>query len=536
MAGYKETPRQKMIAMIYLVLTSLLALNVSKQMLDAFVVVNESMEITNKTFSDKIDQTYSKFQQQYALNPNKVGFYYQKAEEVQRLSNAMVNYLDSLKYTVIMTTDARTKTLESARSTPLSKIKAKDRFTEPTRFFFGRSTTGEQGTAGALKRKISAFRQQMLGYMDLPSDSDRLGLITEGDFRNADGKKQTWEQHLFYYTVLAADVAILNKMVTEIKNAEFDVVSHLYSQITAEDFKFDKIAAKVIPKSNYILEGDKYEAEVIVAAYDTKGNPEVYYLEGVDTVRDITNARKIEGQSGVVKLNFPATSAGIKKYAGIIRVVSPAGDIQSYSFKDEYIVAKPSLTVSATKMNVLYTSVENPMSISVPGMSSEKIQASMSVGTLTQVPLESGYNYIARIPAGTSGKAVVTVKAEYEGTFRDMGTIEFRVKRVPDPVAYIANVREGKVNKNSLIAAGGIIPRMPEDFDFDLNYIIKSFSFVYQKGIETQQLNGQGNLLSQEMKSIIQSASAGTRVWFENIIAQGPDGERRLASILLELR
>ena len=73
MAGYKETPRQKMIAMMYLVLTALLALNVSKQILDAFIVVNESMETTNAMFSKKLESTISNFKLQYDLNPNKVG-------------------------------------------------------------------------------------------------------------------------------------------------------------------------------------------------------------------------------------------------------------------------------------------------------------------------------------------------------------------------------------------------------------------------------------------------------------------------------
>jgi gliding motility-associated protein GldM len=531
MAGYKETPRQKMIAMMYLVLTSLLALNVSKQIIDAFIVVNESMEITNQTFSSKIDQNYDKFQQQLALNPNKVGPYYKQAEEVRRLSQNMINYLDSLKYAVILTTDARTKTVEQAKTTPLVQIRAVDRFTEPTRFFFGRSTTGEQGTAGALKRRIIEFRQEMLGYMGLPSDSDRLGLVTEGNFRNADGKKQTWEQHLFYYTVLAADVAILNKMITEVKNAEFDVVTHLFNKITAEDFKFDQINAKVIPRSRYVFEGEKYEAEVIVAAYDTKQNPEVYYLDGVDTVRDIKNARKVEGQSGIVNLDFPATSPGIKKYAGIIRVLTPSGDYQSYSFKDEYIVAKPSLTVSATKMNVFYTGVQNPVSVSVPGISTEKIQATLNVGSLTPVTGNMEYNYVAQIPAGTTGEAMVSVKAEYEGTFKDMGSVKFRIKRVPDPEAFIANVKDGPVAKNAILAAGGIIPRMPEGFEFDLNFTITSFTFTSVRQGDVFSFQGQGNILTNEMKSFIQAARPGTKVWLENIIAKGPDGNRRLGTI-----
>lgn len=532
MAGYKETPRQKMIAMMYLVLTSLLALNVSKEIIDTFIVMNESMENTSKTFTTKLDNTYSKFSQQYSLNPNKVGPFWSQAQEVQKLSQDLIDYINEVKYGVIITTDNKIKTVEEAKVTPLNKIASKDRYTEPTRYFFGRSTTGEGGVAGDLKRKINDYRTKLLQYMGLPSDSERLGLVTEGDFRDADGKKQTWEQHNFYYTVLAADVAILNRMVTEVKNAEFDVVTHIYSEVTAEDFKFDQISAKVIANSRYIFEGDKYEAEVIVAAYDTKQNPAVYYMEGVDTVRNIDNAKLVDGELGVVKLSISAGSAGLKKYAGIVQVMDPSGMPQNYAFKDEYIVAKPSLTVSATKMNVFYIGVDNPVSISVPGISNEMIKPRINVGSLTPATAQN-YNYVVRIPKGSTGAAVIAVDADYGGQNINMGTSEFRIKRVPDPKAFIANVNDGPVAKNALIAAGAIIPRPPEDFEFDLNFVITSFTFVSVRSGDIFSSPGRGNQLTQEMKNFIGNAKRGTKVWLENIIAEGPDGNRRLGTITL---
>src|SRR5208337_799731 len=101
MAHGKETPRQKMIGMMYLVLTALLALNVSKQILDAFIVVNESMETTNQNFSKKLESTISNFKIQYDLNPNKVGPYWEKAKQAHLLSTNLAAYIDSIKTTVI---------------------------------------------------------------------------------------------------------------------------------------------------------------------------------------------------------------------------------------------------------------------------------------------------------------------------------------------------------------------------------------------------------------------------------------------------
>ena len=151
-----------------------------------------------------------------------------------------------------------------------------------------------------------------------------LGLKTDGEYSNADGKSEDWATHHFYRTILAADITILKQLITEVYNAETNVVNYLYSSISAEDFKFDEVNAKVIPNSNYVFQGE-YRAEILVAAYDTKQNPEVYILEGSDTLTEasFSRATRIEGASGVVNLELPASSEGTRKYAGLIRMKTP---------------------------------------------------------------------------------------------------------------------------------------------------------------------------------------------------------------------
>ena len=526
MAGYKETPRQKMIAMMYLVLTALLALNVSKEMLDAFIVVNKSVENTKANFASKIDDTYDRFEQQYKINPNKVGPYWEKAQRAKQLSEQLIRYIDSVKYAVIIRTDGLIKTVEHAKNTPLGQVHAKDMFTEPTRYFFGRSEDGTTGEAGKLKRKINNYRNQMLEIAGEPLDSDRLGLITKGPYYNADGKLLTWEQYNFYYTILAADVTILNKFISEVQNAEFDVVSHLYSSVTAEDFKFDEINAKVVPKTSYILKGQTYEAEVFVAAYDTKQNPEVFVLKGVDAItsRNISRAVPVVGKKGVVKLSFPGNTEGPQQYAGIIKVLNPAGEVLNFHFKGDYIVGPPSLTVAATKMNVFYIGVDNPVSISVPGVAAENLYPGITSGaSLTRDP--EGKDWIVRVPKGMK-KAVVTADANFEGKRINMGSREFRVKRVPDPVAEIAGQKEGSINKNTLLAANAIIPSM-KDFEFDLYFEVKSFTMATIIGGDWIPKSTRGNTFSEEMISIIRNAKRKQKFFFENIQAVGPDGTTR---------
>lgn len=530
MAGYKETPRQKMIAMMYLVLTALLALNVSKEMLDAFIVVNESVEKTKENFSDKIDDVLSEFQKQHSINPTKVEDFWNDAKEADSLADAMVGYIDSLKYALIDFTDRKIKSPEEAKNTSLHDVQSKDRYTEPTTFFFGSdaSITHDQ-PAGILKNKLTEYRDKMLALINQPDTSDILGLRTEGPYYDADGKPQTWAQHNFYYTILAADITILNKLIAEVQNAELYVINYKFSAITKEDFKFDEIGAAVIPQRSYILQGETYEAEVFVAAYDTKQEPTAYVVQGVDEWKDSyqDRATKITGEAetGMVKLSFPGRTVGPHKYAGVIQTKNHLGDIVSYPFEHEYIVAPPSLTVAATKMNVFYIGVDNPVSISVPGMADEKIRPAITEGAELEAVEADDHNYVVRVSKGMN-KAIVSASAAYDGSVMDMGSREFRVKRVPDPVAEIARVKEGLIEKNTLVAAGAIIPAM-KDFEFELYFTVKSFTMGTIISGDWIPKRATGNRFTDEMMTMIRESKRGQKFFFENIQAEGPDGTTR---------
>ncbi len=519
MASYKETPRQKMIAMMYLVLTALLALNVSVEILQAFLVVNESMETTTQSFSQKIDGVYSKFAQQFAINQNKVRPFWEKAQQAKKISTELKDYISNVKYEVISHSEGIP--IEKAKTAKLRELATKDKYDEPTRYFIGNSQDGSGGKARELKNKIVKFKADILNLVE-PKDRGniKLGLDIDGPFYDADNKRQPWEMHNFYFTILAADVTILNKLINDVQNAEFDVVSHLYSSVNSEDFSFNEITAKVVPKSNYVLLGDNYEADIFVAAYDTAQNPQV-----------VIGGSSLSGKGGIVKYKVAANSEGLKTYSGFIKVPTSSGIINSYPFKEEYIVARPSLTVSATKMNVFYIGVDNPVSISIPGIPDNKIIPTISSGTLRR---DGGKGWIVRVTQ--TGKVMINAKAMLGTTSRNMGSVEFRVKRVPSPTPMIGNVESGVISRE-LLAVSSIIPKMPEDFDFDLNFIVQSFSFVALKNGEVIPLEAKGNQLTSAMKNVIKNSRRGDKIWLENIYAKGPDGTtRKLSSISLEIK
>lgn len=543
MAGFKETPRQKMIGMLYLVLTALLALNVSKDILDAFLVVNESMEKTNESFSTKIVSEYAKFESQYNLNPGKVEPFWVQAQEVRQRSFELIDYIEGIKLEIVARSEKKTREeviekFYSVEQTPdpfnpgqttekrvlnLSIVPSRDKYDESTNFMIGQNKNGEAYT---LASKMADYRNYILSVIG-ELYADKIGLVTTGKYRDATGVMQDWEYYNFYHTILAANITILNKIIAEVQSAEFDAINRLYANITEKDFKFDNVAAKVIPKSTYILSGQTYEAEVLVAAYDSKTQSEVKVLRGADKITEanIGNAQVFKSQNGVVKLQFPAQNIGPQRYAGIIEMLDPqTQEIARYAFADNYIVAPPSLTVAPLKMNILYAGLKNPISISAPGIPSEQISPSVSKGKITR---NNEGSWDVEVSANDR-VTVISAVANVDGKSLPLGSFEFRIKQVPNPVAKIAGLTDGPIEKNRLLAARAIIPEMI-DFDFsDYHFEVVSYELTTYRGTELQRTGTiRGNVFNEAVNNFITNAGRGQRLYFERIQARGPDGTMR---------
>ncbi len=534
MSGVKESPRQRMISMMYLVLTALLALNVSKDVINAFVVVNDNIIESNENLTQKLNDIYTNFEKNYQINQLKVKPYWDKAQEAKKLSDEMIKYVENVKHELISLTEKIS--IDSARNILVKDIKKKDNYLVPTRYFMGSSTDGSDGESKKLKDKIDAYRNQMNNLVD-PKYLNQvsLGLDTKGPYYNADGKEENWETHFFYNTIVAADIPILNKIISDIHNAEYDVVNLLHKSIGQGDFKFDRIEAKVLPRSNFVFMGEEYQAEIIVAAYDTTQSPEVYFMKGVEYLPDTesSQATKINSKPGKISINLPARKEGVNKYAGFVRAKTGTGEINDYHFKNEYFVAKTSFTISAKKMNVFYIGVDNPVSIDISGIPREKLTPTISCGSIKPDP--GSNDWIVNIPP-TCRDVVVNLSALINGEQKFLGAKTFRVKKIPDPIATIAGKSSGIVNREIMLAAGALTPKMPDDFDFDHSFVISSFTMTIQRGFKVYNLDSKNTYLTTEMIDQLKKTNRGQNVVFENIIARDPDGiERTLASIILTI-
>jgi len=533
-----ETPRQRMIGMMYLVLTAMLALNVSVDILNAFGVVDETLRISNKNIEGKIATDYAALDKQKAiLGEEKVKDAVERAEKLHKYSEEMIKYINDMKIDLLRYVDDTEFDKEGNLKT-VKTIVSKDNYDKPTDFFIG---VNNDGKAYELKKKIIEYRKNILSLVDEKRKDDlaiAIGLDLDAQkYQNADKTDESWEYHNFYHLVMAACVTILNKTVGEIRNAESAVLKEIISSISAEDFKFDTIEGRAIPKSQMIFTGDSYEADIIVAAFDSKQTPEVYYKMGVDTLTEdqIGGATQLLGENGVVKLKIAAGGIGEQKFAGLIKIKAPDGSIKHYGFNDKYMVVKPTATIAAEKMNVLYAAIPNPVSVSAP-VPPERMRVSFPGCSAKST---GGGKYDVTVPESMVGKSItISVSADMGGKTQALGGTEFRVKRVPDPTSYIGgNIYGGKRSKQEILANPFLSARMGDDFAYDLRWTIASYRVTFvTRGVEDPPIAVAGGNFSEAIKSKINNAGSNTIVQFTDIRATSIAGQRTLRDLMVRIR
>jgi gliding motility-associated protein GldM len=366
---------------------------------------------------------------------------------------------------------------------------------------------------------------------------EAMGLNVDASYLSNDKEKQDWETHNFDHIIAAASATLLNKMIGEVKNAESVMLNYLKASISADDFKFDNVSGRSIPKSQMVFSGDSYEADIIVAAYDSKSTPEVYYKMGVDTLTEdgLGGATKLEGENGLVKLKIGTGGTGEQKYAGLIKIMDPNGQPKYYGFKDKYTVLSPSATIAADKMNVLYAGIANPVSVSGP-VAPDKLSVSFPGCSASS---QGGGKFNVSVPASLIGKTVTaTVAAKVGESSKTMGSTTFRVKRVPDPRAVLgANIRGGKRAKAEILANPVVRATMGDDFVYDLKWSVNSYRVILVvKGMEEPAIVCQGGALSEKAKAAIQKASANTVIYFSDIKVSSEAGSRTLDEFSVRVR
>ena len=505
MAGGKLTPRQKMINMMYLVLTALLALNVSREVMDAFYEVMVSQEASIETVEKQNSSIYTAFEAAAAENPVKAGPWRDKANDVKSRSAALYQQIEDLKRGVIEASGGA----DEESGDPNKPSKMDDLEASPNYFLI-------QGNGAKLKAALADYREFMKTEAE---GNDLLMNSLDGTFdlsdHKHDGTTISWEQHKFEHFPLISVLTFLTKMQSDVRTSEANVIDYLQKNITASDLKFTGVRT-VMPKSTFVTKGGEYEADVFLAAFDDTQNPTVTINGQELSEEDIVG--------GVAKVRFPANRVGETTWNGEIKLVQN-GEEKVFPVEGAFNVAPPSVVISPTKMNVLYRGVDNPLEISVPGVDPSNLIVS---GTGVK---KSGNGYIADVTRNKGGELKISVSVRDGDKTSNMGSKLFRVKNLPDASGSIFGKTEGLMSAN-LIKKAKVEAKF-NNFDFELPLTVTSFQIIVPPFAP---IDCKGSTLNSNARAALDKAKPGTPVIIRNIRAKTGKGIKpKVAPITIDL-
>lgn len=491
--------RQKMINMMYLVLTALLALNVSADILKAFGLVNRSLGNTNTSLTAKNDFIMQQFQKIKANQGDKAEPYFGNAQKAQKLSNDLYTYLEKIK-------DDLAKGAEGWDEEQYGKEKVtvnKQSDLEVGQRYFIEDGKGKRGKE--LRDKLIQYNAEMkaLGLEQDAIDAKSL----QPEYKEKDGTKKKWSEYYFEGKPVIAAITLITKFQTDVKSAETDAIQANIKRVGAEDFKFDRLMAMVSVNSPSLNVGGKFEAKIALGAYDTKSSPTV-----------IVGGRQLPVVDGNAIYTETASGVGQRNITGTILVKGPKGE-EKYPFSTSYQVFTGGATISAEKMNMLYVGIDNPISIAVSGFRPDQVNATATKGSL----VKKGPGQYNIKPASIADREItINVSVNDNGTTRNMGSQKYRVRNVPKPELLLGSKPAGPISRGELGVVSQIYAGYGEAFPYDLPITVTGFTFIHAKkagGTPTQEVVS-GNRVSPTMRAAFASARPGDVIVISEVTTQ----------------
>ncbi|GAB4508490.1 MAG: gliding motility protein GldM [Allomuricauda sp.] len=501
MAGGKQTPRQKMINLMYLIFIAMLALNMSKEVLAAFGLMNEKLETSNTNMADNNSNFFASLETKASENAEEYGDLYEDAQQIKQLSDNYYSYLEGLKKE--MTAD-----LEDPKDYVVM-----DKSDYLDQKFFQGDNLGPEGKK--FMEQIETYREGVInalpaeGFESLKS-AVKTRFATggeDGKVEKRDGTRQDWINYHFEGFPLVASLTKMTQLQADIKTTEQEVLKTLLEGELTEAVSLTNFVSDLkAPKTAYYA-GEKYNGKIMVSKTDKTSTPvkAELTLDG----RPLTEGKDYELEAGGIKMLISAGTPGDHTIKGTMTFMQDGEEVPVEVNNTFATISMPNAAViSADKMNVVYRGVANPMTISIPGIPDNKVNA--SAPGLTR---RSGSQYIMNPGTGRS----VTITAS--GTLPDGKGIstksEFRIKDIPRPSGTVRGESGSiKMPRNNLEIA--TVSAMLEDFDFDLNLAVSEFKFKVP-GQPTVVVKG--NKLDSRAKSVLRRADRGESVQIFDIQA-----------------
>jgi gliding motility-associated protein GldM len=501
-------PRQKMINMMYLVLTALLALNVSSEILNAFKTVNTSLENTNTTV-DKSTVTLMTSLEEKMKDPataNRANIWYPKAKQAQDLSKDIFVYIQGLKDRILKEAGGDPKD-------PTKKYKDGD-MDIATRIMI------EKGEGKKLEKMLAEYRKNILAIDQSIDSAFKTSLpinLEKPKSLNKAGK--TWEGAYFHMVPTVAGLTILSKFQNDVKTSENRVVQFCHNKVGEVNVVFDSYGAIVGQSSNYLMPGQEISIDAGVGAFSKKAQPLI----------QIGGANVPIGEDGAAHTKL--AGGGIGNHSIPVRIVfmnQETGKMDTINKSVTYTVGQANASIALDKMNVLYIGVDNPVSIAASGGGDDRVKASITGGGGVLNRVGPG-KYVARVSSVTD-KCVITVTVDGKVA----GASEFRVRTVPQAQAYVGGNPSGtNMNAGAFKAQSGVGAGI-KDFPFDLSYTVVGYTFTCDTDDDIVSIPSTTNAFAGAVRTAIdRHVKPGRLVTIDNIRVRGPDGRTSSAPSLI---
>lgn len=507
------SPRQKMINLMYVVLLAMLALNVSNEVLKGFDLVGESLNRTTGNAVKENEAIYKDFAEQLKANPGKVRPWYEKAMAVKHMSDSLYDFAEELRWAIAREADGP--------DADPAALEHKEDLDAAGRIMLAPM----RGKGGLLKERIDSFRERILAFM---SDQRKRALIasnlTTAVPQTPENAGKNWQEYMFEAMPSIAAVTMLTKLQSDVRQAESEVLHDLIANIDLKDIRVNELDAYVLPEATTLFPGETFRSRIFMAAVDTTQRPEIY-----------VNGRRIADDGSY---SFTAGGPGSYSFSGHIMMRNSAGELIRRDFTQRYnVLAPPSgATVAADLMNVLYAGFSNPVSVSASGVDADKISLSMTGGTLTA---QGKGKYTAR-PAAVGQDVTFTVTGEVGGRRQTMGTFSFKVRKLPDPTAYIV-VGGDRYKGGRAIGKGAILGAQElgaaiDDGLLDIPFRVLSFEAVFADRMGNSRPEpAAGARFTEAQRELIRSMRRGQRFYISRVRVVGPDGIERTLPQALEV-
>ena len=529
-----KEPRQIMINLMYLVLTALLALNVSNEILNAFKTLSSSINKSNEAIDQKTVELYNQIKdnEQKPGQAEKVRPFREKADMVVDSANKMVAFFNGWKRKIVMAAGGYDKGEKNKEDTVFPE--RMDNIDATTELLV------EEKGGDEIAKRITQFRAFLLGVVN-PADSGKLSplmpLRVAPAPKTENNPKGDWNRGNFEHMPAIAALALFSKFQNDIRSSEGLIVKQLFEEAHLHDIKFDTTGAIAIPKTSYALAGDKIEASILIAAFNKHDKPVVNITQGGGTKKDAVN--------GVVPWETVAQGTGLQTVKGNIVLHTENGDLKK-DWTFDYVVGSTGASMQLYKMNVLYIGVPNPVTISAAGYAVEDVYLEFPANSgVTQDGSNGHFTLKATKTFNAANPLMVDIYAKSKdpkGQPSKITTIPLRVKNIPDPIV-VVNQQAGGNIKASLWRVQVAPLAWLKDFDFDAKFTIVSlqFSALPKSGeyIGPFTINSNTGVRfsdNPDVNKYMSRAKPGDKIFLEAIKAKGPDGlVRPLTSVVFTL-